>query len=86
MGCRGFSGKDVTVFLCDRRPAETHACQSCGRPARESCEFPLGGPKAGTLCGRHICQSCSKVLDTGYGVVKLCPVHARLEESRRKGK
>ncbi len=65
--------RKVVGFVCSReKPVPCSA--KCGRDAEVECEYPLGGKKAGELCGRKLCRRCAVKLG---GKVR-CPPHVEL--------
>ena len=51
------SGKAV-VFVCHGGKRDKRC--GCGNVATYLCDYPLGGKKAGTTCGRALCERCKK--------------------------
>jgi len=84
MGCKGFGNKDAVIFVCDRTPKRTEACQSCGWSTTKSCDFPLKGAKEGQTCDRWVCDNCSTEMEVEGETVLLCPVHARIVKKRQE--
>lgn len=78
MTCRRIElGGGTAVWTYHRPPAQP-ACSACSRPGGVlTCQFELGGAKAGQRCGKALCRRCA-----GQGEPALCPPHQKLVAAR----
>jgi hypothetical protein len=80
MTCHVLRGPDgrAVGFVCSRG---SDRCEACGRAgARQLCDYPLAGRRAGETCDRRLCAGCA----TRVGARDLCPAHARLVKQQQQ--
>jgi len=59
----GLMADDLSIFVCSRFPTTTCQTANCTNRATFTCTAPLAGPKAGTACGRRVCDACRRGTD-----------------------
>ena len=69
-------GHVTSVFVCGRDRAYPSSCSTpgCAGRVRATCDFELGGRKAGQTCDRALCYDCCR----SRGGKDLCAAHAAM--------
>jgi hypothetical protein len=71
-------------MLSPTRRASTGHCVVCRASTSVTCQFPLGGRKAGQFCGRHLCgKHIVHLRDPEHGrSFALCATHALMAQRK----
>jgi hypothetical protein len=76
-------GHAVSVFVCGRS-GNRSACSTtgCSGQARVTCDYELGGRKAGQACDRPLCLACRRLVDGR----DYCAPHAAMQRTDNEAK